>query len=60
MRKMETSSSIAPNTANPGPTPTITETDTNRNVRLAFGDMQENGKLKYRNNIKALSQNYEK
>jgi hypothetical protein len=27
---------------------------------LAFGDMQENGKLKYRNNIKALSQNYEK
>ena len=39
MRKMETSTSIAPNTAKPEPTPTITETDTHRNVRLAFGDM---------------------
>jgi len=39
---METSSIIAPSIANTAPAPTKSETDTDRNVRLAFGDMQEN------------------
>ena len=57
---MEPSTSITLNTANVTPTPTISETDTHRNVRLAFGDVQENPILKLRNKILALSQNYQK
>jgi hypothetical protein len=45
---METSSIIAPNTANDMLTPTNTETDTHRKVRLAFEDMQEIPNLKLR------------
>ena len=51
MRHMENSTSMAPNTANATPTSKNTETDTHRNVRLAFGDMQENPNLKLRNNV---------
>jgi len=51
MRQMETSSSIAPNTANTAPTETNTETDTNCNVRFDFGNMQKNPNLKVRNNF---------
>ena len=51
MRHTENSTSITLSTANTVPTPTNTETDTHRNVRLAFGDMQENAKLKLSNNI---------
>jgi len=60
MRQMATSSIIPPNTANVAPTPTNTETDTHSNVRLPFGEMQKNPNLKLRNNVLALSQNYEK
>jgi len=38
---METSSSIAQNTANVMPTATSTETDNRTDVRIAFGDLQE-------------------
>jgi hypothetical protein len=38
-RQMETSSSIAPNTATTACRATSSETDTHRNVRLAFGEM---------------------
>jgi hypothetical protein len=51
MRQMATSSSITPSTATTTPTLTSTETDTHRNVRLAFGEMQENPNLKLRNNV---------
>jgi hypothetical protein len=50
MRQMETSNSIAPNTANATPPRTNTETDSNFNVRLAFENIQENPDLKLRNN----------
>ena len=43
---MATTSSIAPFTANTTPVPTSAETDTRRNVRLAFGEMQEIPDLK--------------
>ena len=51
MRIKETTISIAPRRVNNAPTPTNTETDTHHNVRLAFGEMQENPKLKMRNNF---------
>jgi len=51
MRQMATSSIIAPSTADTAPTATMSETDTHRNVRLAFGDMQENPKLKLSYNV---------
>ena len=46
MRQMVTNSTITPSTADTAPTPTNTETDTHHNVRLAFGNMQENPNLK--------------
>jgi len=46
MRQMATNSSIAPITAISRPKPTNSETDTRRNVRLAFGEMQEIPDLK--------------
>jgi len=48
---MATNSSIAPITAISRPVPTNTETDTRRNVRLAFGEMQEIPDLKLSNNF---------
>jgi hypothetical protein len=48
---METSSSIAPSTANPAPTPTTSETDTHREVRLTFGGIHENPNLNLLNNF---------
>jgi len=50
VRQMETSSIIALSTTHTTPTTPTTEKK-HRNVRLAFGDMQENPNLKLRNNI---------
>jgi len=51
MRHTEKITSIAPSTANVMPPTTNTEKDTHRNVRLPFGDMQENPNPKLRNNV---------
>jgi hypothetical protein len=48
---MATTSSIAPITTNTRPVPGSTETDTRRNVKLAFGEMQEIPDLKLSNNL---------
>jgi hypothetical protein len=60
MRQMATGSIIAPSTANTAPTTINPETDTHRKVRIALGNLQENPKLKLRNDFQALPQNYEK
>jgi hypothetical protein len=49
IRKMETSSFIAPNTAITAPKPINSETETYRNFRLAFGEMQKYSNLKLKN-----------
>jgi len=51
MRQMADSSSISPRAAITTPTENNNEADTNRNVRLAFGEMQKNPKLNLRNNV---------
>jgi len=51
MRQMADSSSISPRAAITTPTENNNETDTNRNLRLAFGEMQKNPKLNLRNNV---------
>jgi hypothetical protein len=51
MRKMETSSCIAPSTADTAITATNTEKDTDRNFRLDFEDMQKITNLVLRNNV---------
>jgi hypothetical protein len=56
---METSSSIAANTANATPASNNTERDTNRNIRLALENMQENSNLNLKNYAYALFQDYE-
>jgi hypothetical protein len=60
MRQYANSSSIAPSTASVTHAGNNTETDTHRNVRLAFGDMQENPNFMLRPNVYSLSHNYEK
>jgi len=51
MRKMETSSTIAPSTAKVTPIPTNTETEIRRNFILACGDIEKNPNLNLRNSV---------
>jgi hypothetical protein len=52
MRQMATRTISPPSTANVAPIIVTPETDTHRKVRIALGNLQENPKLKLRNNFR--------